>query len=404
MRLSNFNRRARTRGVTLIELMVAMAISLILALVTVAIERSLALQKTRGADTALRDNDSRASMDVITHDLSSAGFLFSVTSQPCYALFTYNGAVAGFYTHYPVDAIAAASGAAMPFATALTLNYPVGGTPPSDVLILTGSSDSAGFNDQTAPVVTALANVVYDPNTSPILPITTTIGLTPGDVGLVEVPLNGKRACMRVPISGVGAGAGSSIMSSAGPLIPPAAYGGFGLQMAAAGLGTGLPDAAIYQGVLVDMGPPVPLAPAVINETTTAYYIDDSGAWPVLMRSTYSLLDDTPIGPPQQIAAGVVSLQVLFGVDPGLTGGVTAYENGATVRASVHQDFILTVRIALVVRSLYADPDPNFVNPTALVKIGNGFANVPIPAAYMNYRWMVQQTEVALRNCQWQQC
>ena len=120
------------------------------------------------------------------------------------------------------------------------------------------------------------------------------------------------------------------------------------------------------------------------------------------MRATFSLLNDTAIGAPQPIAAGVVSLQVRFGVDPGNTGQVTAYETGAQVLALRHQAAVLSIRVAMVTRSLYADND--FTHTGTSIAIGNGFTAVPVPTAYAKHRHVVHQTEIALRNCQWQRC
>jgi hypothetical protein len=127
--------------------------------------------------------------------------------------------------------------------------------------------------------------------------------------------------------------------------------------------------------------------------------VDNSGTFPTLMRANYSLLDDTIIGVPQSIAAGVVSLQVLFGVDPANTGAVTAYESAATVTASKHWDTVLTAKLALVTRTVNDDPDSTgYTGPTTVV-IGTPFTNLTVPAS--QHRYTVNTTEVALRNYAW---
>ena len=389
------------RGVTLIELMVALLLAMLLSVAILLIQRTLAFQNARTSDIALRDNEARAGMDLIAHDLSGAGFLFGGSQLPCDALLTYNSATtADFYARFPVDAIAASSGTAMPFTATLTLNYPVAAAGiASDVLVITAATGADNFSDATAPLVAVAPNAAYTPMTSGVLPLVSSTGVTAGHVALLKVPDSGKRACIRVPVTAIGAASGSVNVASSGALMPPNFYTGFAPQMAPNGLAGPLSNAELFQARLIDLGDPA----AAATQTTTAFYIDGSAnPWPTLMRATYSLLDDQIVGAPQPIAAGVVSLQLLFGVDPGNTGQVTAYETGAQLRTNVHQGAVLSIRVAMVTRALYADAD--FSNSAGTVPIAGGFASVPIPPAYSRHRYIVHQTEVALRNCRWQRC
>lgn len=391
-------RRRSQRGVTLIELMVSLVLSMMLSIVILLSWRGILQQKTRTADVTLRDSEIRAAMDLIMHDLSSAGFLFAGAHTGCDALFISNAQ--GYRAHYPVEAAAAVSGSTMGFAPSLTLNYPVvAAGMPSDVLAITSASGASSFGDSSTPVVSVAPNAAYDVMATATLPLVSTASLTAGHVGVLQVPDSGQRVCLRVPLTTLGSGSGSANVSSSGSLLAAGNYAGFGALMTPNGFTGPLSNAEIYQGRLIDLGAP---PPATQVHLKTVFYIDGStNAWPTLMRASYSLLDDSQIGIPQPIAAGVVSLQVLFGVDPGGTGAVTAYETGAQVRTNIHQTVVRSVRVALVARTLY--PDASFSNTASSVTIPGGFGAVPIPTSYAQHRYVVYQTEQALRNVLWLQ-
>jgi type IV pilus assembly protein PilW len=381
---------APRRGFTLIELLVALVLSMVMAVALLRMQASLGRQTVRTSDVGLRDTQARAAMDLITQDLTSAGFELGGTQNKCNALFTYDSA--GYFVHHRVDAVAAASGAQMKFAPSLTLNYPTGSTT-SDVLATTASLTSKNFNDVTFPVVRISSSGT--PSTTGVITLAQSLAGTgaanTGDVGIVQVPINLMSACLRVPMV-----LAALTVTSSGTTMPSNDYAGFSAQTTAAGFTGTISDAQIFAGKFVDMGATGTATPP---QATIAWYVDNSGTFPTLMRSTYSLLDDTVVGTPQSIAAGVVSLQVLFGVDPGNTGAVTAYESSATVTTNKHWDNVLTVKLALVTRTVNDDPDSSgYVGPTTVV-IGTPFANLTVPAS--KHRYTVNTTEVALRNYAW---
>jgi hypothetical protein len=144
-------------------------------------------------------------------------------------------------------------------------------------------------------------------------------------------------------------------------------------------------------------------SPASPTQVTTAYYIDNSGSFPLLMRSQWSLLDDTAIGTPQQIAAGVVSLQVRFNVGGG------SYLTSAAVTSGGQWSSVCSVRVAVIGRSLNDDPDPSYswtptsITPGSATKISPGtpFADYSIPDAFRKRRYLLETTELAVRNTLW---
>jgi type IV pilus assembly protein PilW len=384
------------RGFTLIELMVALLLSLVLGVALLKMQGKLGEQTVRTADVGVRDTQARAAMDQITKDLSGAGFLFGGTQNFCSVLMTYNSAVAGYFMHHPADGQAAVTGAKMMFAPSLTLNYPPSGSSiPSDVLIITGSQATTNF--VTYPLQTVKINTTYTPMTTGVLPLDNSAGFASGDVGILQVPVGGKRACLRVPLSMT-----ANVVTSTGALMPANFYTGFSGQMAAAGFSDVLSNTAIQQAeaAMVDMG-----SPATPVQTTTAFYVDKgTGSFPVLMRATYSLLDDTVIGTPQPIAAGVISMQVRFGVDPGGTGAITEYETAAKVTANKYWDSVRSIKIALVTRTL-SDDSAYTVTSVPVADLqppmpGDPFIDLT-NLTETKRRYVVHKTEIASRNLLW---
>lgn len=396
--------RRREEGFTLVELMVALLLSLLLAVAMLKMQSKMASQTVRVSDTGTRDTQARAAMDLITRDLSSSGFLFANSPYACDALFTYNSG-ASYFVHHSVDALAAVTGTKMNFAPSLTLNYPPAGAPglASDVLVMTMATSASQFNDGTNLVLLGDGFAGGNPLGDGVLPLGKTTTLVAGDAAIVQAPIGTSgTACMRVPVSAVGPG--SKMKSNPGTTMPPGYYNDFVAQVAGAGFGAPLTNVALFYSYVVDIG-----TKATSTQVTNVYYIDGSGAYPVLMRARYSLVDDTVITTPQPIAAGVVALRTSFGVDPGSTGSVTAYETGDQVTTNHHWSFVRSVRVALVTRTINDDPTSDstgYVGPTT-IPIGPAasgasaawFSSITVPAS--QHRYAVNTTEVAYRNWLW---
>lgn len=389
------SRAHAARGFTLVELMVSVVVAMLLAAALLALQSRMGQQLVRNSDVAQRDDQARVALDRIVADLAGAGFLLSGTPTYCSALLTYNAAAGAVVARHPVDAAAVSAGTALPYAPSITPQYPPAGVP-SDVLVLGRSANATRFNDAVAPVLNVAPSTTLSPMSSGVLPLYATAGLTAGDAAVVQVNDSGKVACFRVPLTSVGV----SSVSSSGATMPGGGYSGFAAAMLGAGFTGPLSDAELYQGRIADLG-----AAATSPAVTTAYYVDLQGGIPTLMRASFSLADDSAIGTPQAIAAGVVSLQVRFGVDPGNTGAVTEYDTAATVSANKTWDAVRSVRVLIVSRPLIDDPDPNYTWPSA------PRAGVPAPFTDFNLptnptdmthrRYAIVQSELAVRSVLW---
>lgn len=412
--------RARCRGAcsqggfTLVELMVALLLSLLLAVAILKMQSKIASQSVRMSDTGTRDTQARAAMDLITRDLSSAGFLMGASQYYCDALFTYNTSGGGFFVHHPVDALPAVSGSTMTFAPTLTLNYPSGAAPliASDVLMMTMATDSTQFNDATNPTQTGSPTSGVNPLATGQLPLVSTTGLTAGDAAIVSVRLAnatlGMKACLRVPVSTV---TGTGITSSMGPIMPPGTYNDFVAPVAAAGFPAALTNGPLFSSNTTDIGnntSPSPTSTQVFN----VYYVDNGSGYPVLMRAQYSLADDKPtllVPAPQPIAAGVVALRVSFGVDTAFNNTVGTYESAAQVTANNHWGLVRSVRVGLVTRTINDDPNADYTSANAAAPAASSITigpalkpwfpafNVPVSS----HRYVVNTTEIAYRDWLW---
>ena len=399
-------RRIALAGFTLVELMVALGLSMILAIVLLKMQAALGQQRMRTSDIAERDTELRASMDLISQDISSTAYLFGNMTQPCDAIFSYNGTsgTGKYYTRHPVDAIAASTSAAMNFASSLTLNYPTDSNA-SDVLVLTSSNDARSFNDSVAPQLTGDPTSTTSPLTSGLMKISVGSQTAPvvNHMALLETAIQNasgttQNACFRVPVTLYTSA--TSTVTSSGNYMPSTFYAGYQPSLTAAGFGALGNGQLLNNPKFVDIGDP---AGATQQQTTTAYYIDGSGTFPVLMRSQWSVLNDAPIpGSSQQIAAGVVSLQARFNIG----GGV--YQTAATTTANGQWSQVCSVRIALITRSINDDPDPLYTwAPTALtpgvlntrtIVPGAPFSNYAISDTFKHRRFLLQTTELAVRN------
>ena len=442
-RFSRTSTRCPEAGFTLVELMVALAIGLVLAGAILITQLKMTQQNATISDTFTRDTEARAAMDIISADVNGSGFLLGSSQLKCSVVLNYdNLAPSNYFATFGVSALAGGNGNAIPFiaGTGVSLNYPAtGSTNRSDVLMVSGTANARNL---TQLILTPNPTAGYTPTTTGTIPVnpdqagvtsTYTSGLpVAGETGILWLPsaTNSVSTCIRVPITGTGFASGSSSVASAsGQFMPGSFYSGFGTQLTTlTGAATPMSDGWIEQGSLIDAGfasnPYVPC-----QACTTAYYVDQPtvNSIPTLMKVTVNALDDVEIGSPQAVAAGVVSLQVAFGVDVGgMNGYVTQYyKDWASVLASGNAPYVRTVKIAIISRSLQQDynlnpqitstgstkgqgnaagtqfpsgADPDFSNYT-----GSGGSGLFTPyklTAQDFYHYYVQKTEIGVvKNC-----
>ena len=376
------------QGFTLVELLVAVAIGLMLTVAVLTVQLRLSTQNVRTTDVGMRDNEARASMDAISRDVGNSGFLLGGTHLQCFATLNFNAAAPApsFFNSYPVSAMVAANGTALPFVAApgLSLNYPAAGSANrSDVLVISATLDGSQLPPTMTPSTSVVVNNNYTPMSSGTLPVASNLNFGVNQIGLLQIPMGQlnnaaqaqQRVCLRIPISSVSASPvnNSDSVSSAGAQMPVDFYTGFSGQISSLGLtgATALTDALLKQSKLTNLGGTA----VASNQRTYSYFIDANPARyqaPTLVRASIDALTDLEIATErQEIGVGVVSLQVLFGVDPANTGGVTAYQTGAQVVAAGNSSKVRSAKILVLTRSIY--PDKDFTNPQAVLLLTTWF-------------------------------
>ena len=415
--------KPRQHGLTLIELMVALVAGLIFSLSVLIVQSALTRQNIQMSDVTQRDNQSRAALDLLTRDLSNAGFMLGGVQSRCSVTLAYNSTapIGNAFFQYPVSA------ASQPLALPTTSS--LNGTPdPSqygtasqftDMMVFSGTTSALRVPSNGNPATYVVQNSTTQAATgqgalnSSTLPLGSTTGINPNDAALLRMPLNGKLVCFRVPISNVGPSTSTSstyVNSKSTNLFPSTGYAAFDPQLQAAVIlpaGGQLTNANFIQSRLTDLGPQ-----STSTEQSVVYYIGNfgngnGGTYPMLMRAVINAENDTLVGTPNPVAAGVVSLQALFGVDETNSGAVTNYLTWPDVVAGNYTSAVRSVLFAIVTKTLHGDP--KYSGPSGgVVAIPNpggpgndSFVNYTVPAAYLTDRFSVLESEIAIRNQIW---
>ena len=398
----------RAHGLTLIELMVALTISAILGLVVFI---TLGFGFRQDADnsglTQMNDN-ARAALTLLTRDLQSAGFMLSMAQPHCQLTLTYNSKQNGYSTQAPVWAASQASGTALPLQTAAP-GYGSGYA--QQALMMTSAPSIPQFVANSMPALsvvqfgTTQSGSGQGAMNSTQLPVSTNQllsgqGLNIGDIAYLAVPMNGGIVCLRIPIVNNNASTGQGatyIKSSPSDLMPSTGYTGYAAQIPGA-FGT-LSNGNLIHSQLIDLGS------ATGTLEIQQYWINKSSGqtFPVLQRSTYDAMSDALISQ-QAIAPGAVSLQALFGVIPSTaTLGQTAptWKTWGNVGPT---DQLVEVALALVMRTLQADPQytaPKTITvpqPASNLAAPDKFVDYTPGTAEAHHHFAVYVTQVWLRN------
>lgn len=425
-RPSRHQRRRAQTGFTLVELLVAMVVSLTLAGALVLLQAKLGQQGARSTDIASRDDQASVGLDMISQDLSGAGFMMGGTQYPCNAIFTYSSTAALYATHHAIDGMySPASGTTVPYAPLLVTDYPSAGR--SDVLAITAAADATRF----PRTITSTDNV--DPTASNVTPdntistgtvhLTDVTGLNQGETALMQFPdsatstANTKKwSCIRVPLTTV-TGASQLVTSVPGATnFPAGGYASFNTTVTNAGFSGGVTNALLMAGRMLSLGSGG--AAGSTRQQTIIYYVaNNGGSYPVLTRNVYNLADDSLVSS-TAVAAGVVTLQVLYGVDsvcvatPGSntkTSGVTYYANATNVDSIDAWDCVRSVKVWVVTRTLTDDPSTTYSDvstipaPTGFTLMTTpaadpGFTSYAVPTSFRKRRYTSQVVDIANRS------
>lgn len=428
------------RGLSLVELMIALVIGLIFSIAILVVQSSLTKQNVQMSDVSQRDDQARAALNLVTRDLSNAGFMLGGVQPACSATLAYDnaGAMSGVFNQYPVSAVSQTTSPELPTAGAQPALAPTSYTAtPTDMLSIYVAK--SGVAPQPAGAAMTLINSTLvnaapnkgSTNSGPVvttqLPLNSVTGINGGMVGYLRFFLrNGQQApqwvCIRVPIVGAANTQTPNPINSLDPtLFPSNGYSGFNSALQS--------EKFLANGVdLSNAYFPAPTRfylpfhdPANKDRILVVYYValsnpgaapGTAGNYPMLMRSEINALNDQIITPPTPVAAGVVSLQVLFGVDETNSGAITNYLKWSDVVSNHFTGSVRSVLFGIISKTLHSDPKynaPSAINimPTTATLPSTGpvasdsFKPYNVPSAYANDRFSVLQSEVAVRNQIW---
>ena len=408
-------------GLTLVELMVALAVAGILSVAIVAALGFGAKQDTEQGQIMQMNDQARAALSLITTDVQSAGFLSSATQSSCAASFAYDANQTPQYVQQePISAASQAAASNLPLQTTAP-SYPPATMSPylaQSILLTAAPAASSYFTQSSAPIYVVQFGTTQSANgqgsvSSTQLPVSTlqlnsTNGIQPGDMMVVQVPMNGGTVCFRAPVCSVGATSGQGTTSidskgcSAGSqYMPSNGYQDYASQIPAA-FGT-LTNSNMMHAKLVDMGQ----QPNTLQYVQ--YWISQQSPYttPTLTRSVYSAITDKLISS-QAIAPGVQSLQFLFGTVPqGSPVGQTT-PTWKTWGDVLPTDTVVSVDVALVMRTLQDDPayaaPAQIIVPQPAAGLSAPDAFVPVPTTGLSHRhFAVFTTQIAMRNTLWNQ-
>ena len=402
-------------GLSLVELLVALAVGAVLSVAILAAMSFGVRQDTVSSQTTHVNDNARAALTLLTRDVASAGFMFGAAQSQCAISITYNSnATPSFEPQHPIWASSQAAGQTLPMGGG-NINYPAAsnsnpGYVAQVLLMAAAPSVPAYIQQSAAPIyVVQFGTTQSSPGQGALnstqlpvssLQLNSTQGINAGDTAILQVPMNGGNVCMRIPIVKLGTTTGQGaayIDSKPSPLMPTNGYSDYAAQIPAS-FGT-LSNSYLLHSRILDLGH--------LSNTLQIiqYWIDASNGFPVLMRSTYSALDDSLSGT-QAIAPGVVSLQVLFATVPAgaLPGAAVTWKTWGNVLSS---DQVLAADVALVLRSVHQDFQYTAPAKVVVPQPSTGLAS---PNAFVDYvpqaneihdHFSVYVTQLALRNMTW---
>lgn len=411
---------ASNKGLTLVELLVGLAVAGILSVAVLAALGFGVREDTVQSGVMQMNDQARAAMLLLTRDLQSAGFLAASTRNACALTLAYDRLQnPSFMQQAPVSAASQAAASPLPLQSQAPAWPPAGMSSytAQSILLLEAPNATQFFSQTSAPVYVVQYGTTQSANgqgalSSTNLPVSnlqlnTTQGIEPGDTMMVQVPMATGMVCLRAPVCSVGGGNGQTTYidskgcAAGSQFMPPNGYQDYAGQIPAA-LGT-MGNSNLLHASLIDLG----------QQTSTLEYVQ----WwisqqtpytePVLMRSVYSALDDSLISS-QAILPGAQSLQILFGTVPaGSAAGSTslAWKTWGNVLPT---DTVVSVDVALVMRTLHDDPSYTAPAQIVLAQPATGLqapnAFVPVSTSGLRHRhWMTITQQIAIRNTLWNQ-
>lgn len=353
---------------------------------------------------------------LIHSDLGRALYMVGGTSAPCSALARY-AALPGL-PNQPVQLLHAVSAepARQPWGPQSSERLCI--TVAHQQLLGTGSRHAPRAHFKWVPHSVDSAPWGQQAVRNGVLPLNSTDGIAVGDVVALTVAVAGGRlsglACLQFPVAALGWVRLSSGRHPALHLPSPGKLADFNPALREIGLladGQGLSDTLLAAAPLKNLGAPH----QGCATQHLCYYLKPlpsaQGPVPMLLRGVCDA-DGAPIAAPTPIASGVVSLQLLFGVDGNNAvsapiGQVSHYLRWEHVVQRQLCGRVRTVLYALVVRAMQSKPEHPKVTlvPIASPALGVDsdcfYPFVPRNLQEQHDHYTVHCAEVVLREHSW---
>lgn len=366
-------------GFTIVELMVALVVSLLAATGIYTIFSQSSAQQARTGETQDMWQQARIAMAMIERDVRMVGY--GMDTAGCSRTLTYDSRLDSSFQYFESYPIESETQLAPTYSYDPTASAGIG----TQVVTVRYASDTSN-----GVPVTKITEVPA--NTAADLKVSTSAGMAVKDRLLLKLTSG---VCAIVQITNIN-GSGSNInvvhnSGASGPYNPPRAVEALGSNATPAVTITAadMLDATIYN---LGQGDNTHIY-SISNDTDIGPLSND--ATPTLMLTSYNA---TVAPTTQPIARGIVALQVRYGYDTNNDGNVDAYDVWDTARI----DAARTVRIAMLARS--ALPDRSYRGPASYNLLG---ASYVVPSSNGDgcangdcrpYRHQLFQTEIPLRN------
>lgn len=349
----------KAQGFTLVELMVALAVSMLAALGIYAVFNQSSAQQVRSSDTQETWQQARIAMAMIERDVRMAGYGYAASSA-C-KVNAYNATRSPNNFSFAMQPILSNAPAPADAGTS------------DQITVLYSNSGYGGL-----PANKLRADM---PNSSAELNISSTQGFTISDLILLQ---EAGKECTQLQVTAVQDSALKLQHNPGGsaPYNPPGGANIFpgGGYVAANGVN-------IYNlGSMVNRQYRISTSSQIAGQTDSA---------PNLVVTDLSTANTT------SLARGIVSLQVLYGLDTNGDNEVDSYGRpDSATWFDTNANRIRTARIALLARS--TAPDRTYTSPARIPVLpaisGNAAVNYNVPPADVHFRHQVFQTEIPLRN------
>jgi type IV pilus assembly protein PilW len=376
-----------SKGFTLVEMMVAMAVGLVLIAVMSVVYLNSKNSTKRQDQLSFLQQNVRAAFEYMSFDARMVGHLGCFTRHP--------SGIAGIATPTLAENFAVA-----------VEGYEYAGTSPSNTFTLTSSApaddtNAAAWSNATGPISTPLLSAISGAAGG---------GLTPGsDVLILRGAVSGKptrltaavtNAATTIPIENTSTGTCPDGTANTSGFCA-GSYGVIASCTAAQAfrVTTAGPSLAIQSGIQGSVSYDATTA-EVFPAQTTIYYVkrSSSGTTTSLYRRVLDGAQTDPTLQEQELIEGVESLQVRYGMDllpldPDPRDGLI---DGGYVAASAVTDWsrVIAVRMSLLMRSTV--PLDGDLTPATSKPI-NGMT-IAFPTAGQRFDRRVFTTTVALRN------